>query len=568
MKAQSGCDALHDRPAFGQRNSSRRTADAHRHFSRWSSAGVLAFNEGTLQIFVRSLGSLVARPLAGTEGSVSPFWSPDSRDLGFFAPNTGELKKIDPSGGAARTICPAAMEGLAEWGADNTILFSVFRDGIYRVSADGGPPSRVTAIDKSRREINHYWPSFLPDGQHFIYLATANDSEITKAIPSVYVAALDGTDRRLLDRIHSRVLYTPPGYLLFEEQGSLMAQAFDLAALRPTGDATRIADAVSVFRTIGTAHFSVSQTGTLAYLGSGDGSDVIWYDRRGNPTATGWAKQEYGGLRISPDGTEATAEVYDSRSGTADVWIYDLIRNVPRRFTADPVSERGTVWSPDSRRILFTTERGGSPNLFTKALDGTGDVQPMVRNSGPIFAEDWSPDARMIVYSANTVKTGNDLWLKPLDGDQQERPFLNTRFEELAARFSPDSASLTFVSTETGSTPEVFVAPVGRPGQRKQISIGGGSAPRWRRDGKELFYVSVDNRSIMAVPIESLSPLKAGIPVRLFTIGINTAASRDRARNTVYDVMPDGQRFLVSVPSGEPASSRITVVLNWTSALK
>src|SRR6185436_12708658 len=258
--------------------------------------------------------------------------------------------------------------------------------------------------------------------------------------------------------------------------------------------AIRIADAVSVFRTIGTAHFSVSQTGTLAYLGSGDGSDVVWYDRRGNATATGWARQEYGGLRISPDATETTAEVYDARSGTADVWIYDLLRNVPRRFTADPVSERGTVWSPDNRRILFTTERGGSPNLFTKALDGTGDVQPMVRNPGPIFAEDWSPDARMIAYSANTVKTGNDIWLKPLDGDQKERPFLNTRFEELAARFSPDSAWLTFVSTETGSTPEVFVAPVGQPGQRKQISIGGGSAPRWRRDGKELFYVSVDNR--------------------------------------------------------------------------
>lgn len=436
------------------------------------------------------------------------------------------------------------------------------------MSAEGGTPVRVTSLDKTRREINHYWPSFLPDGKHFMYLATANDSDISKATPSVYIASLDGTERKLLDRIHSRVVYALPGYLVFEEEGNLMAQAFDVDHLRPTGDATRIAGDVAVFRTIGTAHFSVSKTGTIAYLGSGDAYDVVWYDRRGNTTPTGWAKQDYGGLRIARDGQEATAEVYDPRSGTADVWIYDLVRNVPRRFTADPVSERGAVWAPDGRRILFTTERGGSPNLFTKAIDGLGDVQPMVRHPGPIFAEDWSQDGRLIAYSINTLKTGYDLWLKPLDGNQEERPFLNTRFEELAARFSPDSGWLAFVSNETSSTPEVYVAPVGHPGQRKQISIGGGSAPRWRRDGKELFYMSVDNRSVMAVPIESLLPFKAGIPARLFTIGIDTAATRDRARNTVYDVMPDGQRFLISIPTGEPASSRISVVLNWTSALE
>jgi eukaryotic-like serine/threonine-protein kinase len=527
-----------------------------------------AFTEGRLQLFVRSLASLEARPLPGTEGGVSPFWSHDSRYIGFFAPGTGELKKIDPSGGGPRTICSAEMEGLAEWGADNTILFSATRDGIYRVSADGGTPARVTSIDKTRREINHYWPSFLPDGRHFMYLATANETEITKATPSVYIAAFDGTDRKLLERIHSRVVYAPPGYLLFEEEGNLLAQAFDLAALRLIGDATRIADNLAVVRTIGNAHFSVSATGTLVYLGSGDAYEVVWFDRRGNATPTGWAKQEYGGLRISPDAQEAAADIYDPRSGTADVWIYDLVRNVPRRFTADRVSERAAVWSPDSRRILFTTERGGSPNLFTKALDGSGDVQTVVRHPGPIFAEDWSPDARLIAYSVGTLKTGNDLWLKPLEGDQKEYPFLNSRFEELNARFSPDSNWLAFVSNETSALPEIYIAPVGLPGQRKQLSIGGGTAPRWRRDGKELFYMSVDNRSVMAVPIESLRPFKPGIPARLFTIGADTAATRERARTTVYDVMPDGQRFLISVPAGEAASSRITVVLNWASALK
>jgi hypothetical protein len=254
----------------------------------------VAFNEGHLQIWIRSLASVVARPLAGTEGGVSPFWSPDSKYIGFFAPSTGELKKIDPSGGSARSICPAEMEGLAEWGADNTILFTVFRDGIYRVLGDGGTPVRVTTLDKTRPELNHFWPSFLPDSRHFMYLATARDTDTTKAPPSVYIAALDGTDKKLLERIHSRVLYAPPGYLLFEEEGNLMAQSFDLANLRTTGDATRIAENVAVFRSLGTAHFGVSTNGTLAYLGSGDAYDILWYDRNGNTTPTGWAKQDYG----------------------------------------------------------------------------------------------------------------------------------------------------------------------------------------------------------------------------------------------------------------------------------
>jgi Tol biopolymer transport system component len=526
----------------------------------------VAVTDGHLQLFVRALASLDSRPLAGTEGAVSPFWSPDSRTVGFFVPSTGELKKIDPTGGSAQTICAAEIEGLPEWGDDNTVLFTVFRDGIYRVSGDGGTPVRVTSLDRSRAELNHYWPSFLPDGTHFMYVATARTSETTKSVPSVYVAALDGSDRKLLDRIHSRVIYAPPGYLLFEDEGNLMAQAFELSGLHPTGSASRIADGVSVFRTLGTAHFAASRTGTLAYLGSGDVYDIVWYNRRGNATATGWAKQEIGGLRISPDGQNAIADIYDARSGTADLWVYDLLRNVPRRFTAEPVSERSAVWSPDGQRILFTTEQGGSPNLFTKALDGSAGLQPMVRYPGPIFAEDWSPDSTLVAYSVNTVKTGSDLWLKPLDGNHEARPFLNTRFEELAARFSPDSQWLAFVSNETSATPEVYVAPVSQPGARKQISLGGGTAPRWRRDGKELFYVGVDNRSMMAVSIESLAPFRAAPPVQLFTIAKDTAATRDRGRSTVYDVTSDGQRFLVSLPAGEPTSSRITVVLNWQAS--
>jgi Tol biopolymer transport system component/predicted Ser/Thr protein kinase len=528
----------------------------------------VAMSDGQLRIWVRPLASVAAQPLAGTEGAVSPFWSPDSRFIGYFAPGTGELKKVEATGGPPRTICAAAVEGLPEWGADNTILFSIFREGIFRVAAAGGTPVRVTTLDRSRRELNHYWPSFLPDGRHFIYLATARATETSKAIPSVYVAALDGSGRKLLERFHSRVVYAPPGYLLFEEEGTLLAQAFDVGNLRTTGDATRIADDVEVFRTIGTVHFGVSNTGVLAYLGAVDTQQIVWYDRRGNATDAGWEKRAYGSLRLSADARHAAIDVYDPSSGTADIFVYDLTRNVPSRFTSDSVSDRYPVWSADGRQILYSTERGGAPNVFTKPFEGSGEIEPVVLNPGPIFPEDWSPDNLWVAYTINSVKSGSDIWLKPLKGDGKERPFLAQRFDELGARFSPNSKAMAFVSTEAGVTPEVYVAPVGQPERRKQVSIGGGTAPRWRRDGQELFYVSTDNRTMMSVPIDWSAGFKAGLPTRLFTIAADGASSRDRVRTTVYDVTPDGQRFLVSLPVGDPGTSRITVVLNWASGLR
>jgi eukaryotic-like serine/threonine-protein kinase len=527
----------------------------------------VAFNKGHLQIWVQPLDSLVPRPLDGTEDAVSPFWSPNSKYLGFFTPASGELKRIDLSGGPPRTICAAAAEGLAEWGQDNTILFTIFRSGIFRVPADGGVPMRVTSLDKSRRELNHYWPSFLPGGTHFLYLATANATDTSKAPPSVYIATLDGRDPQPLDGIHSRAVFVAPGYLLFEDGGSLLAQRFDLTNRRLSGEAIRIAEQIAVNRTLGTAHFSVSTTGTLAYLGSGDAYEMIWFDRQGTPSPTGWATQWYGEPRISPDSNRAVVPVFDPRSGAADLWIYDLLRNVPTRFTTDSPTDKDPVWSPDGSGVLYTTERGGSPNIFLKRFDNGGELTPMVVNPVPVFADDWSRDGNWIAYTVNTTKAGTDLWLKPLIGDRKERVFLNTRFNEEGARFSPDSRWLAFASNETGDTPEVYVARVDEPAQRVRISSGGGTAPRWRRDGKELFYAAGNGRTMMVAPIESLSPFRAGAPKQLFTLGVGSAATRDRVRNTDFDVAPNGQRFLISIPVGQPGSSQTTIVLNWPAAL-
>jgi eukaryotic-like serine/threonine-protein kinase len=535
---------------------------------------IVASTEGKQQIWLRALDSVSAEPISGTEGAVSPFWSPDSRFIGFFSPGDGALKKVDVTGGPARMICPAQTDGGATWGGDGTILFTQFLDGIYRVSADGGMPTRVTQVDKAKRELNHYWPEFLPDGRHFVYMATALEASGLRATPTVYVAALDSSSTTPLTHMHSRMAYASPGYLLFVQDGALLAQTFDSAKLRLTGEPVRIADGLAYVRTLGNGAFTVSANGTLAYQGAEDASQIRWYDRRGNVTDATWPKQNYGALRFSRDGQRVAVDVYDPRAGTADIWIFDTLRATPIRFTSDPADESGPVWSPDDGRILFRTVRGGpeslrmgsaAPNLHAKAL-ATGIEEPLVSDRSPLETNDWSPDGQWIIYTKNTRQTGRDLWLKPLSGDGNPHAFSNERFEEFGAGFSPDSRWVAFVSTESGP-PEVYVAPVHQPGQRKRISTGGGTTPRWSRDGKELFFASADNRAIMRVQIAPGSTLTTGLPTRLFSIGESPAARDDR-RNTVYDVSPDGERFLVGVPVNDPGSSRVTVVLNWMAVIK
>ena len=266
------------------------------------------------------------------------------------------------------------------------ILFTQFLDGIYRVSADGGTPKRVTQVDKAKRELNHYWPEFLPDGQHFLYMATALEPSGLRATPTVYVASLDSRETTRLTQIHSRMAYASPGYLLFVQEGALLAQAFDTVKLRLMGEPVRIADGLAYVRTLGNGAFTVSANGTLAYQGAGDTSQIRWYDRRGNVTDVTWPKQNYGSLRFSRDGQSVAVDVDHPRTGTADIWIFDTSRGTPIRFTSDPADESGPVWSPDDGRILFRTVRGGpeslrmgsaAPNLHAKAV-ATGIEEPLV----------------------------------------------------------------------------------------------------------------------------------------------------------------------------------------------
>ena len=525
----------------------------------------VVFTGGRQHIWLRSLDSIAAEPLGATEGGESPFWSPDSRFIGFFSSADGQLKKVDVTGGPARTICAAEMEGAPVWGRDGTILFTQRGQGVYRVPADGGMPVQVTTVDKSRREMNHLWPQFLPDGRRFLYMATSRDAEGVRETPSVYVASLDSPEVRLLTRMPSRMVYAAPGYLLFVEDATLLAQAFDASTLRLTGEAMRIADRVAYSATLGNGGFTISNNGVLAVQGSGDPYSVTWYDRRGNAIESTWPEQTFGSVRISPDGQRIAVDVTDPRTGTADIWIYDVARGAPVRFTTDPTNDSQAVWSPDGKRLLFRSERRGAPSLYEKSI-GTGSEILLASEPIPLTPEDWSPDGHWIAYVRQSRQTSWDLWLMPLTGDRKPLPFSATRFQEWGARFSPDSRWIAFTSTESGS-PEVYVASLQEPGNRHRISLGGGSTPRWRGDGRELYYASADNRSIFAVSIKTTLTFTSGTPTRLLSVGA-VAVARDRARNVAYDVTADGERFLVSVPAGEPESSRVTVILNWMAALR
>jgi serine/threonine protein kinase len=522
----------------------------------------VAIQGGREQIWVRSLGSLDARPLPGTDGGNAPFWSPDSRFIGFFVNAAGELKKVDASGGPARTICAATSDGNSTWGRDGTILFTQSGGSIYRVSSDGGTPVPVTHLDKTQRELDHRWPSFLPDGRRFLYMATALDANGLRATPTVYAASVDSTDRTLVARMHSGMVYSPTGHVLFVEDGVLMAQRFDTTALQLDGDPVKIADGLAYYKGLGTAGFTISDTGVLAYHGSDDALQLVWYDRRGVMTETGWDPQIFDAFRVSPDTQSLAVALIDPNTGLTDIWIYDVSRGAPTRFTSDGYAS-APVWSPDGRRIALGTGRSGPPAIIAKALDGS--EEKLADPTNPLNPEDWSSDGQLIVYMKSTRIRGNDLWLLPLADKQKAHSFVDTEAHEWGARFSPDSAWLAFVSNESGA-PEVYVVRV-RGGEKKRISVGGGSTPRWRRDGKELFYAAADNRSIMSVPVELGSTFKAGVPSRLFTMRAQ-AASRFGLRSTGFEVWPNGERFLMTVPVAEPASSRITVVLNWTEALK
>ena len=514
----------------------------------------LAFNatdsSGKSLIWVRPLNALAAQPLAGTEGATRPFWSPDSRFLGFFA--EGKLKKIEVSGGPAQKICDSPGGSDGSWGREGVILFDgTGTQPISRVPATGGTPVAAVKADASRKEGQVGWPEFLPDGRHFLYMAIGQ-----KAEDSAYrIGSLDSAETKLVASAQTLVTYAPPGYLLFVRDRTLVAQPFDAKALKTTGEPVPLAEHIGS-DSVGLAFFSVSRDGTLAYRTGERGDRLVWVDRSGKEGDTVGDPGDYHNPAFSPGGDRLAFDLADPRSGKTDIWVRDLKRGVSSRFTFGTDAATLPLWSPDGRRILFSA----GDDLYEKAVEGQGDAKLLLKSDETKFACDWSRDGRLVAFSSLGKETGWDIWVLPMSGEPKPVPFLKTQFAELMPVFSQDGRFLAYQSNESGRM-EIYVQSFPGPGGKWQVSTSGGREPQWRADGRELYYRGLDQK-VMAVDIQTGSGITAGSPRALFQGRFDSAISRNRFLPTA-----DGKRFLTVAPLGRETMAPTTVVLNWHAEL-
>ena len=508
-----------------------------------------------VRLWVRSLESSEARVLPGTEGAISPFWSPDSRNIGFFA--GGKLEKVEYSGGPVQVLSDAPAGEGGTWNREGVIVFAPnLSGGLHRVSATGGESTPITTPDVGRQEMSHRQPYFLPDGRHFLYLAQQPNT--------IYVGLLDSKETKRLLNVDSRAIYAPPGYLLFVQQGTLMGQSFDASRLELAGEPFRIAENVRSSPGNGRAAFSVSDTGTLLYRSSAGNAAqrAVWFDRSGKQLEPINQTGDSRNPQLSRDETRIVVERHDTND-RSDIWMIDLARGTNSRLTFNTTDEVNPVWSPDGSRVVYASISNGKGDLYQKPATGSGSDELIFKSDQDKVAQDWSSDGRLILFRSIDPKMGNDIWILPMTGDRKPTLFLQTPFTESNPHFSPDGKWVAYFSNESGRN-EVYVQPFPATGDKSQVSVGGGVYPNWRRDGKELFFVSLDDR-LMSADVELGTKFRAGVPKPLFEIpGYPGTGGTTGGR---YSVTGDGKRFLFGIGS-TLTESPITVVLNWTAALK
>jgi Tol biopolymer transport system component/tRNA A-37 threonylcarbamoyl transferase component Bud32 len=510
--------------------------------------------EGKARIWVRALNSLTAQPLAGTDGGVRPFWSPDSRYVGFIA--DGVMKKVDVTGGPPTKICDAPGGSDGTWSPAGVILWDGSgNDPLYRVSAAGGTRSVAVALDAAKKETSVGWPQFLPDGKHFIYLVTGEKPEDS----AYWIGSIDSKDKKMLAPAQTLVQYAPPGQLLFVRDRTLVAQPFDASALKITGEAVPLAEKIGTDN-VGLARFSVSGNGVLAYRTGETGGRLLWRDRSGKELDTLGDPGDYANPTLSPSGDRLAFNLTDPRSGKGDIWIRDLARGVNSRFTLGAGNNVRPVWSPDASAIVFASDRGGAFDLYEKSAKGAGEEKLLLHSDDPKSPASWTKDGKYVAYSSRNAKTQFDLWALPTSGDKKPMPIAVSPFSEQSAMFSPDGRYVAYVSNESGRD-EIYVQTFPEPGGKWQVSNEGGNDPSWREDGKEIYYRSPDQK-LMAVEIHGGADFQAGVPQALFPIRIRVGNPRNK-----YTPYPDGQRFMIAAPLGRDAMSPTTIVLNWPAGL-
>jgi eukaryotic-like serine/threonine-protein kinase len=519
--------------------------------------------DGKRQLWVRRMDGFAVQPLAGTDDATCPFWSPDSRFIGFFGEQ--KLKKVPASGGTAQTICDAPDGRGGTWSEKDVIVFAPAPfGGLSKVSAAGGAPSPLTKQDKPGATDRLPW--FLPGGNKFLYLTGSQTSDKEKAT-IINCFDLDSGKSTPVAHENSEGRYAAPGYLLFEREGNLMAQPFDAASAKTSGEAVPIAEHVRFTAARWSGNFSASQTGRLVFHSGvvARKTQLTWFDLDGKELGKLGEPGNVATTAISPDGTRVATTVLGGATGTIpEVWLYDLSRGVSARFVFGGQGSFFPVWSPDGKQISYGDVGGG---IAVKASDGTSEPKILWSAKTNTWPLSWSPDGKSIVFRVQDPKTGGlDLWVVDVDGSQPARPLIATPAEEMAAAISPDGKWLAYTSNESGRR-EVYLVPFPNLGEKRQISTSGGAFPLWLGPNRIVFLQFSDNR-LFAVDVEThgaslvvgaAQPLFGGKPLPR-SIGFGNSSSLSISR--------DGQRLLIPVPVDEESSPLVRVVSDWVAEIR
>jgi Tol biopolymer transport system component len=511
-------------------------------------------------IWVRALDSAEARPVPGTEEGHRPFWSPDSRSLGFFA--EGKLRRVSLAGGAPLAVADAPEARGGDWSPEGVIVFAPTAGSIlHLVAAGGGEVRAVTDFDQGdTRDNGHREPRFLPDGRHFLYLAQSSDVTTWK----VYVGDIDGAKSRFLTTSSGGAVHAQ-GYLLTLRDTTLVAQGFDVGTLALSGDPMPVAEEVTLDPDYGIGVFSASSNGVLIYQsGSRARNELMWIDADGRHLGSIGQPDAYDALSLSPDGTKAVVTITES-DGIRDLWVIGLAQGTRTRLTFStkeaPAIHGDPVWSPDGREIIFEAKRSDSHNLYRKPSDGSGEATLLLEAPEDLWSYDWSPDGKYVVYGHGRPEHNGaeDLYIIPVSGEEEPTRLLDTPFNEWPAEFSPDMRWLAYDSPESGRR-EIYVVPFPGLDGRWQVSTEGGRFPRWSPDGNRLYFWKSGNLMTTSLQVSAGTP-HFGAAELLFDLGWG-------ANFSTYGVSPDGDRFLVLVADTSMGPPELSLFLNWKEELE
>ena len=517
---------------------------------------------GNQRLYLRTINSVEMRALQGTENVDQPFWSADSRSIAFVDRLQSKLKRIDVAGGPPRTIADVpggqTLQG-GTWNQNGDILFGIIGGGnpLFKVPAGGGTPVPATTLDRAAGELGHFWPHFLPDGDHFLY--TVPNARADRS--GIYLGSLKSSgSTRVVDSL-SNAVYSEPGFLLFVRDETLLAQRFDLARMTLIEEPVVVANGMGTGAGNGRAAFAASRDGVLAYRPQSGGvytTTLMWLDRSGKSLGPVGSPNLHRSIAVSPDGTRVAVQI--GWTVGSDIWVTDFIRGIPTRLTSDPSNEEWPVWSPDGTRIAFASNRDGSVfNIFDMPADGSAAPHLLFQSDRSKKPVQWSNDGHWLLFDSNGI------YALPLDGIRTPIAIGSGTRQASFAKISPDGAWVAYSSDETGRS-EIFLQRFPSPSGRWPVSNNGGTRPHWRGDGRELYYLGFDNQ-FYAVPVTPGSPPVIGAAKALFPVRLTSAPTGA----TMFDgIEPssDGQRFLINL-AGESASPQaVTVKVNWPLTLK